>query len=94
MARMSREFSLVLLGAGVLTAGYFLISENEDLIAKEEKQVTEQVQGSRRGGYHPGFIFIHGGAMGSNGRVSSSAIGNNGIARGGFGRIGSATVGG
>ena len=30
MSRMSREFSLVLLGAGILTAGYFLAPAPED----------------------------------------------------------------
>jgi hypothetical protein len=36
MARMSREFSLVLLGAGLLTAGYFLPEPDPVQLAADE----------------------------------------------------------
>ncbi len=89
---MSREFSLVLLGAGILTAGYFYFSENEDLFAKEEEQAKQQVARSGRG-YHGPFIFIHGGSYGSNGRMASAASAG-GTIRGGFGGIGAHAAGG
>lgn len=91
MARMSREFSLVLLGAGILTAGYFYYREDDKLFAKEEEQTRQQVNG-RQGHYHGGLIFIHGGGY-AGGRASSPAMASN-VSRGGIGRIGAATVGG
>lgn len=92
MARMSREFSLVLLGAGVLTAGYFWFSEEEKLFAKEkeEEQKRQQVS-SHRGHSHPGmFIFMHTGSYAGRGSPASPS----GVARGGFGGIGAHTAGG
>lgn len=85
MTRMSREFSLVLLGAGVLTAGYFMFREDNDLFAKEEEQSKQQVAGSHRSGHMP-LIFIYGGGY-SGGRSSSPATAG-GVARGGFGSMG------
>jgi hypothetical protein len=85
MTRMSREFSLVLLGAGVLTAGYFLFREDNDLFAKEEEQSKQQVAGNHRT-YHGPLIFIYGGGY-SGGRSSSPATAG-GVARGGFGSMG------
>ena len=91
MARMSREFPLVLLGAGVLTAGYFLYREDNDLFAKEESQAKQQAAGTRHGHYG-GIIFLHGG--GYAGGRSTSPASAGGVARGGFGGIGSHTAGG
>lgn len=92
MGRMSREFSLVLLGAGILTAGYFLWPQ-EDLEAKANEQAAQQVAGSRTGYYrHMPFLFIHTGYYGGGGRVSSPA--RAGVSRGGFGGTGSAFSGG
>jgi hypothetical protein len=94
MARMSREFSLVLMGAGVLTAGYFLV-DDEDVLAKEEKQVSQEVNKSRSSGrYGHTFIFFHGGGWSSNGGGRYSATGGAGVTRGGFGGIGAHTSGG
>ena len=88
MARMSREFSLVLMGAGILTAGYFLLQDNDDLVAKEEKEVSQKVNNSRSGGHsHGGMIFFIRGGTYTNGRVASPTLGNTGITRGGFGGI-------
>ena len=73
MPRMTREFSLVLVGSGILTAGYFLYPD-DDLEAKQKEQVQQQLagnnnnnnqQGHRR--THVGFIWIHTGAWGASG---------------------------
>jgi hypothetical protein len=62
MTRMSREFSLVLLGAGILTAGYFAApSRDEELEKKSEEQAAKQV-GHRNYHYRPGIpliLFVH-----------------------------------
>jgi hypothetical protein len=82
---MGREFSLVLLGGGILTAGYFHFSDDTELRAKEEEQAKHQISGSH-GGYHGGHIFfIGGGGYGSGTR--SAAMGSS-VSRGGFGGIG------
>jgi hypothetical protein len=97
MARMTREFSLVLLGAGVLTAGYFMWPE-EDLNARAEEKAGEQVASSSATGtsrtYRGGFIFI---PMGSFGRGSGPMPAGKaaGFTSGGFGARGAAvSVGG
>ena len=100
MARMSREFSLVLLGAGVLTAGYFLWPE-EDLHAKAEREAEQQVAGNNANGthrtHHGGmFIFM---PMGGGRSWSSSTGGRSpamaSVSRGGgFGSFGHAASGG
>jgi hypothetical protein len=90
VTRKSRELGLVLVGAGILTAGYFIYSDNKELMAKEEEQTKHQVGG--RHGYHSTLIFIHGGGY-SGGRSSSPAMASN-TSRGGFGRIGSFSAGG
>ena len=45
MARMTREFSLVLVGSGILTAGYFLYPD-EDIEARQKEQVEQQLAGN------------------------------------------------
>ncbi len=98
MARMSREFSLVLLGSGILTAGYFLYPD-EDVEAKQKEQVQQQVAGNNNNNHHRthhgGFIWIYTGAWarGANPTAGgrSVAMGGN-IARGGFGSIGRASA--
>ena len=43
MTRMSREFSLVLLGAGLLTAGYFMWPEKDfEKRAEEQAKLTKE----------------------------------------------------
>ena len=65
MSRMSREFSLVLLGSGILTAGYFTAPSPEDAMEKkQDEQANGRVGGQQNGshGYRPGgmmFLFIH-----------------------------------
>jgi hypothetical protein len=98
---MTREFSLVLVGSGILTAGYFLYPE-EDVEAKQKEQVEQQLAGNQPNNqqhahriYRPGFIWIHTGAWSSGGgyRSRSAAMGGN-VSRGGFGGMGRGSVGG
>jgi hypothetical protein len=95
MTRMSREFSLVLLGAGILSAGYFAAPSNaEDLENKAEDQAAAQVghdtQSStyRRHSHGGMLLFIHspGYAGGSYAAGRSPAM--PGVSRGGFGGVG------
>ena len=82
MTRMTREFSLVLLGASALTATYFLWPEKDF-----EKRVDEQAQqrvGGSPSGMH-GFIWIHTGSYASAG---SRPAGVAAVSRGGFGSTG------
>jgi hypothetical protein len=101
MARMSRELSLVLVGAGILTAGYFLYPE-DDLEAKQKEDVANQVAGNNNnnnGGTrrHGGFIWIHTGAWGPSYSSTTSggrpAAMGGAVSRGGFGGIGHASAG-
>jgi hypothetical protein len=88
MARMSREFSLVLLGAGLLTAGYFLWPE-DDIEAKANQQAQQQIVGNNgpRSTYPHVFVWLHSGGYGAPGaRMGSPSIA--GVSRGGFGGIG------
>lgn len=80
MARMGREFSLVLLGSGMLTAGSFLWPE-EDLAARAAQMGAQQVAGNAAR-HHP-MIFVHTYRAGG---PTSPARAN--ISRGGFGGIG------
>jgi hypothetical protein len=89
MTRMSQEFSLVLLGAGLLTAGYFLWPEPDF-----EKRAEEQAR--RRVGSHTGAHLL---LLGHFGGGSSSVTGTRpaavgSVARGGFGSIGGRVAGG
>ncbi len=90
MTRMGREFSLVLLGAGILTAGYFAApSPDEELEKKAEEHAARRIGHTS---YHhragvPLVFFVHGpGYAGSS--VRSPAMPS--VNRGGFGGIGRA----
>jgi len=95
MTRMSREFSLVLLGAGLLTAGFFAWPE-QDFEQRAEEQARKRVGGNgggngqaRTGG---GFIFIGhvgGGSSSVSGRPAMASV-----SKGGFGSIGGRVGGG
>ncbi|MDB5311630.1 MAG: hypothetical protein JWO38_5832 [Gemmataceae bacterium] len=88
MTRMTREFSLVLLGASALTAGYFLWSE-QDFEKRAEEQARQRVGGTTR--VHAPLIWIHtGGYSSPGGRPAAVA----GVSRGGFGSIGARVGGG
>jgi hypothetical protein len=93
MTRMTREFSLVLLGAGLLTYGYYKWPE-QDLGAKADEQTAQRTGGSRRTG--GGFIFIghFGGASYSTtgGGVRHSAMSS--VSTRGFGSTGVRVSGG
>jgi hypothetical protein len=93
MTRMSREFSLVLLGAGLLTAGYFMWPEN-DSVKRAEEQAQNRVGGGRRTHGHVMFIgyFGGGGASKVTGGGRSPAMAS--VSKGGFGSIGGRVSGG
>lgn len=93
MTRMSREFSLVLLGSGILTAGYFLApSPEEELERKAEEQAAVRVghdqENARttyyRGGHAVIFVHSYGYAGSSYGRSAASPT----VSRSGFGGVG------
>ena len=83
MARMGREFSLVLLGSGMLAASSFLWPA-EDLAAQAANAGAQQVAGNaaRARGGHLIFLHTYGGGAGPN--VGARAN----VSRGGFGGIG------
>ena len=88
MTHMTREFSLVLLGAGLLTGGYFLWPE-QDFEKRAEEQTGNRL-GSRRG-THILFIGHYGaGSYAVSGRPGS--VGS--FAKGGLGSIGGRVAGG
>ncbi len=97
MSRMSREFSLVLLGAGILTAGYFMApSPDEELEKKADEQAAQRVHanhGHRTHAHVPILFWVHspvyaGGATGGRSPAMST------VSRGGFGGIGHTAAGG
>jgi hypothetical protein len=69
------------------------MSDRDDLIAKEEKETSHQVNNTRYGGHHVFFFYGGAGSSYANGRVSSPAMAG-GVARGGFGGIGAHASGG
>jgi hypothetical protein len=91
MTRMSREFSLVLLGAGLLTAGYFMWPE-QDFEKRAEEQAQNRVGGARRTGGHVLFIGHFGGGSSSVSGGRSPAMAS--VSKGGFGSIGGRVSGG
>jgi hypothetical protein len=87
MTRMGKEFSLVLLGAGILSVGAFAWPE-EQLEEKAEKAAQQQVAGNNHTRYHgPHFIFL-GGFGGGYNYNSARPPAMAGISKGGFGGIG------
>lgn len=91
MTRMSRELSLVVLGAGVL-AGAYLAWPDEDYTKEADKQAEKRVGGRPRSGGT--FIFIgHFGGGGSSVRGGSPAMGSS-VSKGGFGSVGGRVGGG
>jgi hypothetical protein len=89
---MSREFTLVLLGAGLLTTGYFLWPE-QDFEKRSEEQTRKRVGGNATR-TTTGFIFIGhvggGSSTVSGGRSPAMAS----VSKGGFGSIGGRVGGG
>ena len=97
MSRMSREFGLVLLGAGILTAGYFAAPAPEDEMEKKaDEQAADRTGHDRthhRNGMVPLFLFIHSPAYAGNASGRPSAYSPTTRA-GGFGSAGRAFSGG
>ena len=97
VTRMGRELSLVLLGAGILTAGYFMApSRDEELETKADELAAEEIgedkeETHRRHRSHlPLLLFVHsrgyaGAGTGPTARASSPAV-----KQGGFGATGRA----
>ena len=104
MSRMSREFTLVLLGAGVLTAGYFAApSPEDDLEKKADRQAADRVHAAGAdntgGNYHRPYyghtlLFVH--SMGYTGGSANGrpATAMSSVSRGGFGGMGARSAGG
>lgn len=95
MSRMSREFSLVLLGSGILTAGYFMAPTPADALAqKADEQAANRVGNTHHRHYGHGglLLFVHGG--GYSGSTTGRPVGATaGVTRGGIGSMGrSATI--
>ncbi|AMV26819.1 hypothetical protein VT84_20635 [Gemmata sp. SH-PL17] len=94
MTRMSREFSLVLLGAGLMTAGYFVWPE-QNYDKEVDKQAEKRVGGRSRSG---GGTFIFIGHIGGGGPSSVSGGGRSpamaSVSKGGFGSVGGRVGGG
>jgi hypothetical protein len=81
MTRMTREFSLVLLGASALTTAYFLWPE-KDFDKRVDEQARQRVGGGSTG--FTGFIWIHTSYSSPGGRPA----GVSAVSRGGFGSSG------
>lgn len=99
MTRMSREFSLVLLGSGVLATGYFAApSPAEELEQKAEAQAAARVGHTTHSTTHRshGFVpllFLHSPGY-ATGRATSRPASMPGVSRGGFGGTSHAVSGG
>jgi hypothetical protein len=96
MTRMTREFSLVLLGGGLLTAGYFAWPE-QDFEKRAEEQAQKRVGGGNGNGTtRSGFAFVYighfGGGTSTTGGMRSPAMAS--VSKGGFGSIGGRVGGG
>ncbi len=99
MSRMSREFGLVLLGAGILTAGYFTAASPEaEMEKKADEQAADRTGNDSRTHHHrhgfvPLFLFVHSPAYAghASGRPTSYSPTTR---AGGFGGAGRAMAGG
>jgi hypothetical protein len=92
MARMSREFNLVLLGAGLLTAGSFLWPEEDP--AKRAEQEAAKGGGGSHSRSHGSRIFFVTYYTRPSVPAGASPAAAGGTSRGGFGRVGGAFSGG
>jgi hypothetical protein len=89
MARMSREFSLVLLGSGLLTAGYFLWPDDDPAKKAEEQLAKGNAPAGHHTRYYGSHVYILPGSYRGSSPVTSGVT-----SRGGFGTIGRAFSGG
>ena len=93
MARMSREFQLVLLGAGILTAGSFLWPD-PSIVDVAENQANDPDggnHGSGRRSHMPYVMFFHSRSSPSRTMLTSASPS---VTRGGFGSSGARFSGG
>jgi hypothetical protein len=90
MTRMSKEFSLVLLGAGILTAGYFLApTAEEEMEVKAEEQAAHRTGHTNYRHYHGGGMFIWLHSPGYAGTTTGRPAAYSATSRaGGFGSVG------
>ena len=96
MTRMSKEFSLVLLGAGVLTAGYFMVPPaEEEMEAKAEEQAANRTGHSNHRTHYgvPLLLWIHSPGYAGNSTGRPAAYSSTSRA-GGFGTFGRSYSGG
>jgi hypothetical protein len=87
MARMTRELSFVLLGAGLLTSGYFLWPEEDPLEVANKQAAQGGGGGAPSRPAHVHHVFL---SYGGRPAARASSI----TARGGFGRTGAGVSGG
>jgi hypothetical protein len=96
MTRMSKEFTLVLLGSGVLTAGYFTIpSAEEEMERKAEEQAAHRTGHTSHAYHRTGgmLLWIH--SPGYSGTATGRPAAFSATTRsGGFGSVGRAFSGG
>jgi hypothetical protein len=93
---MSKEFSLVLLGSGILTAGYFTVpSAEEEMEKKAEEQAAHRTGHSSHSHYRTGgmFLWIHS-PMYAGSSTGRPAAHSPSTRSGGFGSVGRAFSGG
>lgn len=91
MTRMTREFSLVLVGAGILTAGYFLMPE-KDLEKRSEEQARARVGGGRTHGHV--FIWVHSSSVTRSATGGGRSPAMAAVSSRGFGSTGARVSGG
>ena len=97
MTRMGRELSLVLVGAGILTAGYFIApSRDEELENKADDLAAERVGESeeerthRRHSHIPLLLFVHSRGYAGAGTGPTARASSPSVRKGGFGATGRA----
>lgn len=92
MTRMTREFSLLVLGSAMLTTGYFLWPE-QDFDKHSEEQAERRIGGHSSGARsHLVYIGHYGGSGSVSGVGRSPAMAS--VSRGGLGSIGGRVGGG
>ena len=98
MTRMSKEFTLVLLGSGILTAGYFTLpSAEEEMEEKAEEQAATRTGHSTSSYHHyrTGGLLLWVHSPGYAGHVSGRPAAFSPTTRsGGFGSVGRGFSGG
>jgi hypothetical protein len=88
MARMSREFTLVLLGAGLLTAGFFLWPDDDPAQKANDQANQGRVPAGTTHYAHTHLILLPGRTAFAPPAVAA------GVSRGGFGGFGRFAGGG